>query len=172
MTRQLLRSTVWLPHVGGQSPHSDVEPARRTLLSLIRLADWQQRPRLTAHPILMDVAQARAEYIANVPDIRAVQSDHTFGDGLPSPNQWAREAGYPLPDWYPAGNSIESFATGYRDRDGTILGSAALDAWLDSPKHRAHVAGEGSFFGAQVYAGVGVTFTGRYKPAWVFISAP
>ena len=169
---------MWLPFLGRSDSESVDESgkARLLLASLIVNGEWQERTGMIAHPILMDVAQARAVFVANVADIFAYDDVHTWPEDRRTPNQWVREAGYGLPDWYDEGgrvrrNSVESNATGYRDRDGEKVGAAVVKAWLGSEQHSAHLRGEGAFFGAQVHYGVGVVFVGRYKPAWVFISA-
>lgn len=135
------------------------------------VADWmvahegQQRKNPVCDPILAQVARARARDMA-LRDYFAHTSPE--GDG---PNLLARQAGYPLPDWYgddQGSNNIESIGAGYATPDDEWT------AWLNSSKHRTHVLGTQQFYADQDAYGVGYYYSpdSFYKHYWVFLSAP
>jgi uncharacterized protein YkwD len=68
-----------------------------------------------------------------------------------------------------AANQIESLA---HHGDGTPDG--VLQAWLNSPGHRAHILGEGDFYSKQVRVGIGYygSVNSGKKHYWAFISIP
>lgn len=117
------------------------------------------------HPTLMAVAQAHADELCYREQVLGEPQGydlHVDRQGR-TPNERLVDAGYPLP---PAlrepGNYFESVAV-------THLGDRyALNILLDSPAHRAHVAGEHPFFAAQTRYGVG-----KACGAWyVLLTAP
>ena len=147
-------------------PHGfDVTAQIAEFVTLMRDDPQQQRERVMPHPVLMQVAQARAEDL--------VQRDymaHVDPDGL-GPNWHVREGGYALPDWYsqdPNANNIESIGGGY---------PAAINFWTaisTSPRHRDHALGLISFYAQQKQIGVGCAYRdgSRHSPAWVLLSTP
>jgi uncharacterized protein YkwD len=125
----------------------------------------QQRDNPVCNSILAQVARARARDMA----LRGYFS-HTNPDGV-GPNQLAREAGYPLPDWYGSNlnsNNIESIGGGYSSAGDVWQG------WLESSSHRTHVLGTSSFWAEQRAYGVGYYFLpdAPLQHYWVFLSAP
>lgn len=109
-------------------------------------SDWQQRPRIICHPLLVLAAQNKADEMA----VRDYLS-HTNPDGVTA-NENVRLSGYRLPDWYELkGNNVESWAFGYDTVERAIAGL------LKSPTHRNHIAGESNFYRSQECFGVGVT---------------
>lgn len=100
--------------------------------------------------------------------LKAQEFTHDL-DGV-SPNAMLRESGFVLPSFYDReGNNVESLATNSDDP------AAVWTALKGSPAHRAHVLGEGSFFGGQQAVGIGYAKTGsygseRYWVMWVIIS--
>lgn len=164
-----LMSVTHLPFVA-----SSGNAALKAIEASIVNAEWQGRRGMQRHPILMSVAEKRARFVCNVPDIFVAEEGHTFpgvvteyGDGNKGTNWWAVQEGYVFPKWYPIGdkvNSIESIASGYKPKD-------VVAAWLNSPAHKDHLTGKGNFFAGQINYGIGVWFVGKYKPTWVFISS-
>jgi uncharacterized protein YkwD len=125
----------------------------------------QRRSEPVCDPILAQVARGRARDMA----LRGYFS-HTNPDGI-GPNYLARQAGYPLPDWYSDNlnsNNIESIGGGY-----TSAG-AVWQGWLDSSAHRTHVLGTQDFYAEQRAYGVGYYYNADapLKHYWVFLSAP
>lgn len=125
----------------------------------------QQRNDPVCDPTLAQVARGRARDMA----LRGYFS-HTNPDGI-GPNYLARQAGYPLPDWYSDdlnSNNIESIGGGY-----TSAGEV-WQAWIDSSAHRGHVLGAQSFYAEQRAYGVGYYYNADapLKHYWVFLSAP
>ena len=125
----------------------------------------QQRQNPVCDPILAQVARARARDMA----LRNYL-DHTDPDGN-GPNTHARNAGYPLPDWYGTAqnsNNIESIGGGYPGANDV------WQAWINSESHRIHVLGTEAFYGEQRAYGVGYYYNedSLLKHYWVFISAP
>jgi uncharacterized protein YkwD len=122
----------------------------------------QGRVSPTCHPILAQVARARAEDMRD----RAYFS-HTNPDGC-GPNYLVTQAGYVLPAYYstaPPANNIESIAAGYPTP------TAAWQGWLSSPPHRAHLLAENDFFARQVEYGIGYASGGPYQHYWVVLTA-
>ena len=137
----------------------------RAVADLMVAAPEQQRETPVCDPILARVARARARDMA----LRGYFS-HTNpdGDGV---NLLAREAGYPLPDWYASNqdsNNIESIGGGYQTSADVWAG------WIGSSGHRVHVLGTESFYADQEAYGVGYYFNpdSPLKHYWVFLSAP
>lgn len=124
----------------------------------------QQRPSLTCHPILAQVARERAEDMA-----RRHYFGHVNPDGY-GPNYLVRQAGYVLPSYYdtdPEANNIESIAAGYPTAE------AAWNAWMSSEGHRTHLLGLHPFFAEQIEYGVGYAYdpASPYVYYWVVITA-
>jgi uncharacterized protein YkwD len=125
----------------------------------------QQRQNPVCDPILAQVARARARDMA----LRGYFG-HTDPDGN-GPNIHARNAGYPLPDWYGTAqdsNNIESIGGGYPGASDLWQG------WLNSEAHRIHVLGTEAFYGEQRAYGIGYYYNedSQLKHYWVFLSAP
>lgn len=159
--------TIHLPYVGAGSTTGGLEREGQ-VADFLRLmaADPEQRRRsVVVHPVVAMVAQARAEDMA-----RRDYFGHVTPEGI-GPNRHMREAGYALPDWYPAGpadNSIESIGGGF---------SSAADFWASlkrSPGHRAHVLGLFPMFAEQVYVGIGWSYlpSSTYRPIWAVLTCP
>ncbi len=137
-------------------------PEEQQIAALLIGHPQQGRPSLTCHPILAQVARARAEDMRD----RAYFS-HTNPDGF-GPNYLVTQAGYVLPDYYPKeadSNNIESIAAGYP------TAAEAWQGWLNSPPHRTHVLAELPFFAAQVEYGIGYASGGPYGHYWVLLTA-
>jgi uncharacterized protein YkwD len=125
----------------------------------------QERDKPVCNTLLAEIARARARDMA----LRDYFS-HTNPDG-DGPNLIAREAGYPLPDWYSNeqnANNIESIGAGYQSAN------EAWQGWLNSSSHRTHVLGSQSFYAGQDAYGVGHYFdpNSTWGHYWVFLSAP
>jgi uncharacterized protein YkwD len=153
---------VYLPLVAKQDCQANANEAR--IAELMRSDPQQQRPSLTCHPILAQVARERAEDMA-----ARRYFAHVNPDGY-GPNCLVIQAGYPLPAWYapcPAGNNIESIAGGYSTPDSTWQG------WMNSSPHRTHLLGLHPFFAEQVEYGVGYAYDADspYRHYWVVITA-
>lgn len=114
------------------------------LAELMRNHPGQRRALMKCHPLLVQVAQARAA------DMYARKYfGHCDPDGK-CPNWHVERAGYRLPGHYPDnGNSIESISANHRDA------AHAWQGFLDSPPHKRHVLGEIGFFREQECYGVG-----------------
>jgi len=153
---------VYLPLVAKQGCQPNANEAR--IAGLMRSDPQQQRPSLTCHPILAQVARERAE------DMAARQYfSHINPDGY-GPNCLVIMAGYPLPSWYascPEGNNIESIAGGYSTPD------LAWQGWMNSSPHRTHLLGLQPFFAEQVEYGIGYAYDAAspYQHYWVVITA-
>lgn len=139
------------------------------LAELMRTHPGQHRASMRCHPLLVQVAQARANdmYVRKY-----------FGHCDPDsrcPNWHVRQTGYRLPGHYPDnGNSIESISANHRDA------AHSWQAFLDSPPHKRHVLGEIGFFREQQCYGVGYADERRRSDpipfpvirAYVIITAP
>lgn len=134
---------------------------KEALIRLILNSSWQQRPNPYADDVLNRAAQGKADDMA---------SRDYFGHVDPSGgtvNEYIREAGYRLPDYYPKkGNNCESIVIGASTAEG------AIKAWLGSPSHRIHLQGEIDFYRGQRAIGVGMARAKDGRLLWVFISAP
>jgi hypothetical protein len=144
------------------SPTCALSAEEAAIAALMRDHPLQQRPSLSCHRTLAQVARARAEDMRD----RAYFS-HTNPDGY-GPNYLVTAAGYVLPAYYnsaPDANNIESIAAGYPTP------AAAWEAWMNSPPHRAHLLGEIDFFARQIEYGIGYARGGPYGDYWVVIAA-
>ena len=153
-------SRVYVPYVssGGKASFLD---EREKVADLILKASWQQRQEEHIHSLLMQAAQYKADDMA-----QKAYFGHTSPTGE-APNDYVRKYGYPLPSFYPSGkNNVESLRIGYSTPKDVI------EAWLNSPSHRAHVTGENSFYREQREVGVGLATHPNGGRLWVFISAP
>jgi uncharacterized protein YkwD len=124
----------------------------------------QQRPSLTCHHILAQVARERAEDMA-----KRHYCGHTNPDGF-GPNYLVRQAGYVLPWYYnaePDANNIESVAC------GSSTAEATWQTWMSSSDHRDHLLGLEPFFAEQVEYGIGYAYdpSSPYDHYWVVITA-
>jgi hypothetical protein len=160
--------TVYAPiAIGGT--YCEHNAVAHALAEMMRHHHGQQRKGMMCHPILVQVAQARAG------DMFARKYfGHCDPDGL-CPNRYVAEAGYKLPGHYPSdGNSVESIAANQKGA------ATAFQSFLDSPPHRRHVLGEIRFFREQNCYGVGFSGTLRrgdwisfpVHRAYVIITAP
>lgn len=160
-----MRWKTYLPRVTSTNVTSQggPSPQEQAVLTLMQQHPEQRRKRCVWSEKLTEAARARARDMA----VRQYFS-HTDPDGV-TPNEYARRAGYKLPDWYPdKGNQIESIGGGF---------PTANDAWawwLKSPAHRTHMLGESSFYADQHAIGIGyVRQEGApYVHYWVLLSAP
>lgn len=155
---------LYLPLVAGPAPGAVCAPSAEeaAIAELMRSHPDQQRPSLTCHPILAQVARERAE------DMRDRDYfDHVNPDGY-GPNYLVTVAGYTLPSYYstaPDANNVESIAAGYP------APAAAWEAWMNSDGHRAHLLGEDEFYARQIDYGIGYASGGAYGHYWVVITA-
>jgi uncharacterized protein YkwD len=163
---QTLSSTVFLPLVSRPEarPTCELNAQEQQIAQYMIDHPQQQRPSLTCHPILAQVARERARDMA-----ARHYFSHVNPDGY-GPNYLVEEAGYDLPDYYgsaPDANNIESIAGGY----GTA--EAAWQAWMDSEGHRTHLLGLAAFFAEQVDYGIGYVYDAEsdYRHYWVVITA-
>lgn len=124
-------------------------------------APWQQRQIVTAHPLLMQAAQRKADNM-----VRLRSFAHTLSNGETA-NENVRAVGFVLPSWYPQkGNQVESFSVGVQDP----VESANL--LFKHATHTDHMAGTGSFYSTHDAIGVGYSITDEGRAVFVFISAP
>ncbi len=124
----------------------------------------QKRASLTCNVILAQVAQARAEDMA-----QRNYFSHTTPEGY-GPNYFVRQAGYVLPSYYGTAddaNNIESIAAGYS------TANLAWEAWMGSQAHRSHLLGLNSFYADQIEYGIGYVYNpnSQYRHYWVVITA-
>lgn len=140
--------------VAGSLYNSNVHTER--LAELLINAELQKRTVLIQDPILTQVAQQRAQYMA---DHNFFMTQHVDLNGI-GPNTYVRIAGFKLPNWYSdhpddpqkadkRANNIESLAAGQSTADG------AFHALLGSLGHRKHVLGEDDFYVRQTKYGIG-----------------
>jgi hypothetical protein len=154
------------PGSTGRAPAECLLNSEEQKIANLMLADaGQQRNNPVCDPILAQVARARAKDMATR---NYFAHTNPNGDG---PNLLAREAGYPLPDWYGSkqdSNNIESIGGGYESPNN------AWQGWLKSPKHNVHVLGTEPFYQNQDAYGVGYYYNAdsTYQHYWVFLSAP
>lgn len=159
--------TIYLPLIAS-SPTApagcQLTAEEQQVLDLLKEHPEQARSTVICHPLLAVVARARAQDMATR-DYFA----HVNPDGY-GPNYLVKQAGYPLPRYYPLqenSNSIESIAGGY---------STPGEMWeglLSSSAHRPHILGQHQFYAEQVEVGIGHVYIsdsdfGHY---WVIISA-
>lgn len=135
------------------------------LATLFKTDSGQMRPTMTCNPILMQVAQERAEDMATNDYFGHV---NLSGQG---PNYLVRDAGYDLASFYSTtvgANEIESIVAGVTNSAGV-----AWEQWLQSSSHRPHVLGLSSVFQQQRDYGIGYVYdpSSRYKRYWVLITA-
>ncbi len=124
----------------------------------------QKRASLTCNTILAQVAQARAEDMA-----QRNYFSHTTPEGY-GPNYLVRQAGYVLPSYYGTAddsNNIESIAA------GLSTASQTWTQWMGSPDHKKHLLGLDSFFADQIEYGIGYVYNpnSQYRHYWVVITA-
>ena len=122
----------------------------------------QERTVMKCHPALANAAQARAANLA---------ANNYFAHCDPTgkcANQYARDAGCILPDYYSEnGNNIESLVAGPADW------SVAYWFLSNSPAHANHLFGKIDFFREQMHYGVGVVHdaSSLYKHYYVYLIA-
>lgn len=166
---------VYLPRVyGGKKKPSPTPPkppacvlsdTEQALLNLMVAHPEQRRGEIVCHPLLLQVARARATDMG-----RRNYFGHTDPDG-DGPNRKVTSAGYALPGWYPAerdANSIESIG------GGRASAASQWQGWLDSPGHRTHVLGLIDFYAQQTQIGIGhvVVPGSNFGNYWVLLTAP
>jgi uncharacterized protein YkwD len=140
--------------------------ANESVVADLMAADPDQgRPQLRCHPILAQVARARAVDMG-----RRDYFSHTTPEGY-GPNYLVRQAGFALPEWYntaTGANNIESIAAGY------ISSQEVWNAWTKSSQHRTHILAQEEFWAEQVEYGIGYAFVegSRYGHYWVVLTAP
>jgi uncharacterized protein YkwD len=147
------------------------------LACLIKNHPDQQRPTMSYHPLLGEVARMRAKDMAEYgyygkPDAHVDR----FGYG---PNYYVCLSGYRA-DFCPVGDSVRSnyveiitYGTG----ESRSSPEKALNGWLNSPGHRISVLAETESRQERIYYGVGHAYTHSspdYPDTsahyWVFIS--
>ncbi|HEY84723.1 MAG TPA: hypothetical protein G4N96_06385 [Chloroflexi bacterium] len=124
----------------------------------------QERASMTCNDILAQVAQARAEDMA-----QRNYFGHTTPEGY-GPNYLVRQAGYVLPSYYGSAddaNNIESIAAGYS------TANQAWTKWMESQPHREHLLGLHSFYADQIEYGIGYVYNpdSQYRHYWVVFTA-
>lgn len=136
------------------------KPWREQFADILVNDPRQQRPELLPDPVLMQVAQEKAE------DMRDREYyDHITPEGV-NPNLMVLQAGFPLPSFYDKdSNNVESIAGAYNPPD------VVYEAFISSPPHRAHLLGELPFFQCQNRFGIGYAEGGFYHHYWVVIIA-
>lgn len=139
-------------------------PEIASFVNILRTSPEQKRASLRCDPALMKAAQAKALDMATRKYAAHVDPD---GRGM---NYHARQAGYILPQGYgielPA-NNIESISA------GATGGVRTWQSWMDSSKHKMHLAGIDPFFQEQTDFGIGrAEVAGSpYTFYWVFLSS-
>ena len=118
----------------------------QALAKLIMNDPLQQRPKLSCNSLLSQVAQQKAQEMAQ----RGIVS-HMVGG---SPNSRLRHAGYNLPNNYgiALANQVEALAGGY---------DSPLQVWTafkKSDDHRSHLLAEHPFYQEQDELGVGYVY--------------
>lgn len=133
---------IFLPWIGAPQPPSDacgMSARSFELFQMIRHAPGQQRnpDDMQCHPLLVKAAQRCIERMKATKHFAHVVVDE---DGQPTgPNWIVMETGYRLPNHYGQGRD---------DNNGQDLNGNqsnvhdALNGWLLSPPHRAHILGE------------------------------
>lgn len=150
------------PDAGAVTKFPDAEIA--AFVKIFTTSPLQKRPHMRCDPILMKVAQQRAADLAGRRYFSHVDPD---GKG---PNYHVIRAGYPLPATYSrdeAANGVESLSA------GASGGVRTWQSWMDGPKHKLHLIGEGDFYNEQSDFGIGrVIVPGSpYTFYWCFLSA-
>ena len=163
---QALSYTAFLPLISRPEapPACDLNTQEQQIAQYMIDHPDQERPSLTCHPILAQVARERARDMAE-----RHYFSHVNPDGY-GPNYLVEQAGYDLPDYYsaaPDANNIESIAGGYATAE------AAWQAWMDSDPHRTHLLGLVPFFAQQIDFGIGYVYDpdSDYRHYWVVITA-
>jgi uncharacterized protein YkwD len=155
-----LAPRAYLPFIS--LPACNPNHQEQQLAALMASDPGQQRPSLTCHPALAQVARERA-----LDMVERHYFSHTNPDGY-GPNYLVRQAGYVLPSYYqtaPTANNIESIAA------GNPTASLTWAQWMSSSGHRRHLLGTESFFAEQVEYGIGYANGGFYGHYWVVITA-
>jgi hypothetical protein len=155
-----LEPRAYLPFIARRACKPDHQ--EQQLAALMASDPGQQRPSLTFHPILAQVARERAQ---DMVDRRYFS--HTNPDGF-GPNYLVRQAGYVLPSFYGTArdaNNVESIAA------GKSSASMTWAQWMDSDDHKRHLLGTVSFFAEQIEYGIGYACGGPYGHYWVVITA-
>jgi len=118
----------------------------QSLIEMIIQDPLQQRKRLVCNPLLSQVAQKKAQAMADAGFVH-----HMVGG---NPNSLLRNAGFELPKYYGTGiaNQVEAIAGGQDD---------AQQVWREfkrSEGHRSHLLGEHPFYLEQDEIGVGYVY--------------
>lgn len=154
-----------LPFVARQpapEPVCDANQQEQQIAAQMMADPGQQRPSVTCHPILAQVARERARDMVD----RGYFS-HTNPDGF-GPNLLVVQAGYVLPSYYhtdPDANNIESIAC------GNPTAGLTWAQWMSSPGHRRHLLGTVPFWAEQIEYGIGYASGGICGHYWVVITA-
>lgn len=128
-------------------------------------SDLQQRTVFTANELLMVVAQAKVNDMAE-----RNYFHHTDPDGFGA-NHFILKAGYPLPPEYSRsdnGNNVECLAGGQPSAEDVF------NTWLHSPHHRSALLGEIDFYRAQNEFGIGYIYqpvNTKYHHYWCVLTA-
>ena len=152
--------TIFLPLIA----HSDecaLSEQEQALLDQMSSAPQQGRAKLDCNPILMQVARAQAQEMADQ-GYCAPQNPDGVG-----PNYRVSQAGYRLPEYYSAtrdSNNIQTVACGYQ---------SAQMFWADYGNN-AHLLGNDEFWAAQTEYGLAYyqSPTSKAVHYWVIITAP
>jgi uncharacterized protein YkwD len=158
------------PEPAVEAQGCQLSPEEAAVAQLMADHPEQKRAQTVCHPVLAQVARARAADMA-----QRRYFGHVNPDGY-GPNYLVTQAGYDLPGWYASAhdaNNIESIGAGYTSAQ------SVWEAWLSSSGHRRHVlAAENgepvAFYADQEAYGIGFWHEpgSEYGRYWVFISAP
>lgn len=158
-----METHIWMPVIGREH---NAERYKADFLAIMRDAPLQRRPFLVTHHLLMQVAQERADDMAE-----RNYFNHVSPEGYGA-NHYVRQAGYKLPHWYhadPHSNNIEVLGGGF------MMPEHLFEAFLRSSAHRKMVLGEHVSFATQTRIGIGWAYGApgiRYRPIWCILTCP
>ena len=134
-----------------------------TMETLFKNDAEQRRAAMNCSPILMQVAQERAEDMAKNNYFSHINSD---GEG---PNYLAVEAGYQFPSFYSTTRSANQIESIYA---GSPNASSVWARWMTSASHRSHLLGLMTMFAEQDEYGIGYAYNpnSEYKHYWVVLT--
>lgn len=146
--------------------NAEVNVYKIWMACLIKNHEGQMRQSMSFHPILNEIAQSRAEDAA----IQGWPVPHIDSNGY-GPNYAVCAAGYKT-YFCPASKT----ANGIESLVGALDPEEALNGWLNSPAHKAHILAEYDYETYQTNYGIGyayVVFGPNYEYAsgvWIFIA--
>ena len=157
-----LTHTVYLPLISREACLKNAQA--KEIAQMMSNDPGQKRASLTCNDTLAQVAQARAEDMA-----QRNYFSHTTPEGY-GPNYFVRQAGYVLPSYYGTANdanNVESIAAGRE------TASQTWTQWMGSSGHKTHLLGLDAFFAEQIEYGIGYAYNpnSTYRHYWVVITA-